>query len=55
MLPDRSLAWLFSERFYQHLTKYRCRYSQPTIGLSPETPVDELGEGLKELKEIATP
>ena len=31
------------------------RYSQPTIGLSPGTPMEELGEGLKELKGIATP
>ena len=31
------------------------RYSQPTIGLSPGTPMEELEEGLKELKGIATP
>jgi hypothetical protein len=32
----------------------RCRYSQPTIGLSLSIPMEELGEGLKELKGIAT-
>jgi hypothetical protein len=32
----------------------RCRYSQPTIGLSLGTPV-EVREGLKELKGMATP
>ena len=31
------------------------RYSQTTIGLSPGTPMEELWEGLKELKGIATP
>ena len=24
--------------------QYRCRYSQPTIGLSPGTPMEELGK-----------
>jgi hypothetical protein len=28
--------------------QYRCRYLQPTIGLSPGTPIEELGEGPKE-------
>jgi hypothetical protein len=32
-----------------------CGYSQPNIGLSTETPMKELGEGLKELKGFATP
>jgi hypothetical protein len=31
------------------------RYSQATIGLSLGTPIEELGERLKELKGIATP
>ena len=31
------------------------RYSQPAIGMSPRTPMEKLGEGLKELKGIATP
>jgi hypothetical protein len=35
--------------------QYRCRYSQSTIALSPATPMEEIGKGLKELKGIATP
>jgi hypothetical protein len=35
--------------------KYRGRRSQPTIGLSTGSPMEELGEGLKELKGFATP
>jgi hypothetical protein len=35
--------------------QYRCRYLQPNIGLRQGTLVEELGEGLKELKVIATP
>ena len=35
--------------------KYRYECLQPTIGLSMGTPVEELGEGLKELKGFATP
>jgi hypothetical protein len=34
--------------------QYRCIYSQSTIGLNKGTPMEERGEGLKELKEIAT-
>jgi hypothetical protein len=30
--------------------QYRYGCSQPTIGLSTGTPMEELGEGLKELK-----
>ena len=33
---------------------YRCIYSCPTNGLSMGAPMEELGEGLKELKGIAT-
>ena len=33
----------------------RCRCLQPTIGLRLGTPIEELGEGLKELKGMATP
>jgi hypothetical protein len=33
---------------------YRCRYSQSTIKLSSQTTMEELGEGVKELKGIAT-
>jgi hypothetical protein len=53
-LTDRSLAWLISERLYQQLTE-RCINLQPTIGLRSGTPMEELGEGLKELKGMATP
>jgi len=31
------------------------QYSQLAIGLSPWTPIKELGEKLKELKRITTP
>jgi hypothetical protein len=50
VLADRSPIWLLPERFYQHQMQ-----KQPTIGLSLGAPVEELGEGLKELKGIATP
>ena len=33
----------------------RCRFLEATITLSQGTPVEELGKGLKELKEISTP
>jgi hypothetical protein len=43
-----------SERFYQHLTNPDADiHSQPS--LRPGTPMEELGEGLKELKGIVTP
>jgi hypothetical protein len=42
---------VFPERFYQHLMNSD---SQSTIILSPGTPMEELGERLKELKGIAT-
>jgi hypothetical protein len=35
-------------------TQDRCRYSQSAIGLSLGTPIEELGKGMKKLKEIAT-
>jgi hypothetical protein len=35
--------------------QYRYRYSQPTIGLSLRAPIEELVEGPKEPKGIATP
>jgi hypothetical protein len=34
---------------------YRCGCTQPTIRLSMGTAMEELGEGLKELKQFATP
>jgi hypothetical protein len=35
--------------------QYRCTRLQPTIRLNRGTPVEEFGEGLKELKGFATP
>ena len=35
--------------------KYRERWSQPTLGLSTGSPVEELYRGLKELKEFLAP
>jgi hypothetical protein len=48
VLADRNLIQLSPERLCQILT--RCGCSQPTIGLSTGTPIDDLREGLKELK-----
>jgi hypothetical protein len=50
VLDDRSLIWLFPERSYQHLTN-----TNPTIGLSPGIPKEELEGGLESLKGTATP
>jgi hypothetical protein len=52
VLADRSLV--VSERICQHLTKTDAD-TQPIIELSLETPMEKLGEGLKELKGISTP
>jgi hypothetical protein len=53
---DRSLAWLSSERPYQQLIKTDAdTYIQPAIGLKSGTPMEELEEGLKEMKERVTP
>ena len=52
MLADRSQVWLSSERFYQHLRQMQILTA---IGLSPGTPMEELEEGLKDLKVIAAP
>ena len=35
--------------------KYRGRCSQPTIGLSRRSPMEEIEKGLKKLKELAVP
>jgi hypothetical protein len=35
--------------------KPKIRINKRTTGLSPETPMEDLGEGLKELKRIAAP
>jgi hypothetical protein len=41
----------------KHIHIFLCfkKNSQPTFKLSLETPMEELGEGLKELKGIITP
>jgi hypothetical protein len=36
-------------------TQYRCGCTQPTIRLSIGTPIEGLGEGMKELKGFITP
>ena len=54
MLADRILVWLSFERLCQSLTN-RDGCLKPMIGLSLGTHMEELGEGLKELKGIATP
>ena len=55
MLADRNLARLSSERLYQQLTETDAYiYLHSTIGLRSGTPVEELGEGLKVLKEMTT-
>jgi hypothetical protein len=48
---DRSLEWLSSESIYRQMTQT----DAATIGLRSGTPVVKLGEGLKELKGIASP
>jgi hypothetical protein len=35
--------------------QYKCGYLQPTFGLSKRTLVEELGEGMEELKGFITP
>jgi hypothetical protein len=56
VLTDISLAWLSSERLYLQLTKTDAdTYLHATIKLKLGTPIAELGEGLKKLKERATP
>ena len=48
--PGMAITW----EFLPAPDQYRYRYSQLTMWLSPGTPMEELGEGLKELKGIAT-
>jgi hypothetical protein len=50
VLADRSRAWPSSERLYQQLTK-----ADADTAKRSETPMEELGEGLKELKRMAIP
>jgi hypothetical protein len=49
VLADRSLIQLSPERLPDP-HKYRYRWSQTTIGVRPGNQIEELGEGLKELK-----
>jgi hypothetical protein len=56
VLAVRSLVWLSSERFCQHLIQMiqmQTLVANYWTGLG--TPVEELGEKLKELKGITTP
>ena len=54
LLEERSLVWLSSEKFYQQLTETDAdTYS--LIDLRSGTPIEEPGEGLKELNVIVTP
>jgi hypothetical protein len=55
VLLDRSLVWLSSERFCQHLTKTDADTHSQAFELSLGTPIEELRGKLKELKGIATP
>ena len=50
-----NLAWLSSERLYPAADWGWCRDSQTHIRWRLRTPKEELGEGLKALKEMATP
>ena len=43
MLADRSLIWVFPCKALLSLFQFQFRYSQPTIGLSPGTPIEEQG------------
>ena len=53
MLGDRSLARLSIAEPLPATD--RCRYLEPSIGLRPGTSMEDLGEGLKELKGMADP
>ena len=55
VLADRSLAWLFSERFYQQLTETNADTYGQTTGLRLGTPMEDLVEGLKEVNDMVTP
>jgi hypothetical protein len=55
----REASFISRKSYYSCLPRGSARYrggcSQPAIGLSMGTPMEELGEGLKELKGFATP
>ena len=49
--PDTSVSW----EALSDPEQYRCWCLQPTIGLSTGNPMEELGEGMKELKGLQPP
>jgi hypothetical protein len=55
MLVDRSLAWLFSHRFYLVDYSEGYRDPEPDIEWGLRTRLEELEEGLRALKRIGTP
>jgi hypothetical protein len=57
LLMPRSACWQESEIavFWDTLPEPDQYRLQPTISLSTETPTEELGQGLKELKRFTTP
>ena len=55
MLADRSLAWLSSESSTQQLSEINAETHSQTLDKSLGNLVEELGEGLRDLKEIGTP
>ena len=52
MLGDRSLIYLSPEKLVPD--KYRGKCSQPNIGMSTGSQMEELEKGLKEIKGFAT-
>jgi hypothetical protein len=54
MLADRSLAWLSSESSTQQLSEINAETHSQTLDKSLGNLVEELGEGLRDLKEIGT-
>jgi hypothetical protein len=55
VLADRSLVQLSPDKFLPEPDQYRRRSTQPTIRLSAGTPLEELGQGLKDLNGFVNP
>jgi hypothetical protein len=60
LLIARSACWQESDMYVSWVAlpepyQYRCWCLQPSIRLSRETSIEELGKGLEELKGFATP
>ena len=55
VLAEWNLIQLSPERLWLEPDKYRGRSSQPAIGLSTGSPMEELEKELKEQKEFETP